>query len=378
MNWNGTNYLEYARLKEITETQKPYRKTTNRYPLSYRNHTGKCFFVEQGADGQPEYHIAYQHYWKTKYITEAEANEIREKNGWVGTEDAVTSNGETIEPTRYYTYEKIWNIIGVVRADNTFEFTQDYSLHQGTRYFLTMMFGKGKEQDVSHAHVTSSIRHGGVCYFENKVCGYHDDHPTWAKYKASMVIPLFQGQKIDLGSNRSVLNYQVQLPTVDRKRSKAVMEKYQDNLKLTNAMFKTMSSEVFCSELEEVFTEIYGEEGCPDRPQWPSYAVTDRALSWAREQMDTDFFKSVYAYMMGWRLGNAWYIGRGKEAVSYSRHSDSYHPNSYYHQVITKLKREMQKAHDTFTYKTLEQNEAYPSNAWGVKVIVDGSEVKVY
>ena len=162
MNWNGTNYLEYARLKEITETQKPYRKTPNRYPLSYRNHTGKCFFVETGADGQPEYHIAYQHFWKTKYITEEEMNVIKEKKGWFGTEDVVTSDKEVIEPRKYYTYEKIWNIIGVVRADNTFEFTQDYSLHQGTRYFLTTMFGKGADSEVSHAHVTSSIRHGGM------------------------------------------------------------------------------------------------------------------------------------------------------------------------------------------------------------------------
>lgn len=374
MNWNGTNYLEYARLKEITETQKPYRKTTNRYPLSYRNHTGKCFFVETGADGQPEYHIAYQHHRKNKYLTEAEMLEIKEKQGWFGTENSVDGDDRT-EVTRYYVYEKIWNIIGVVRADNTFEFTQDYSLHQGTRYFLTQFFGKGKEQGVSHAGVVSSIRHGGACYFEYMPDGHHKGHPTWTKYKASMVIPLFKGQKIDLGSNRSVLNYQVQLPKVDRKRSKEVLSKYSEGLKFTQAMFKTMSSEVFCSELEDVFTEIYGEEGCPDRPTWPSYGVTDRALSWAKEQLDTDFFKSVYAYMMGNRIGNAWYVGRGESNNNYSQ---NYHPNSYYQQAVNQLKREFKKAHDTFKYKTIEQNEAYPSNAWGVKVLVDGSEAKVY
>lgn len=376
MNWNGTNYLEYARLKEITETQKPYRKTTNRYPLSYRNHTGKCFFVETGADGQPEYHIAYQHFWKMKYITEAEMLEIIEKQGWFGTENEVVDDKGTVQPTRYYIYEKIWNIIGVVRADNTLEFTQDYSLHQGTRYFLTIMFGKGKEQGVSHAHVTSSIRHGGTCYFENMPDGHHKNHPTWTKYKASMVIPLFKGQKIDLATNRSVLNYQVQLPKVDRKRSKEVLSKYSDGLKFTQAMFKTMSSEVFCSELEDVFTEIYGEEGSENRPTWPSYGMTDKALDFAKLNLNIDFFKSVYAYMMGKRIGNAWYIGRG-ERNTY-RTNDNYYPNSYYQQAVNQLKREMQKAHDTFNYKTVEQNEAYPSNAWGVKVLVDGSEVKIY
>jgi len=344
---NVYNYLNYERLTDIVKKNKPYRRTTDRYPLSYRQHGYKCFFVKQDEAGNNEYHIAYQWRWTEEDSTKEEYEDGVAKNLY-GYRDR--GNGV------YTKWVRDWGIIGIVRKDNTFEFTTD-RLHQGTRYFLSSMF------NVNKSDVTSSIKHGGAIYKE-----YTGD---WRDgFTNTKVIPLFQGQRIDLATNNSTLNYEVQLPYVNRQRSKEAMAQYKDSLNVAELFFKTMTKEIFSSEMQEVFNEVYPDE----KPNWRDKDAADKLVAFIKSQIGTDLYKAMYATMMYKGTLNAWSIGAGNPYAISSRYDPFHYFKSAKTSFIKQLKLE-NKVHDIKTYGA---NEAYPSNSWEVKVFVDGKQVKVY
>jgi hypothetical protein len=327
---NVYNYLNYERLTDITKKNKPYRKSTDRFPLSYRQHGYKCFFVKQDENGDTEYHIAYQYRWDEVEIT------------------------------------RDWDIIGVVRKDNTFEFMTD-RLHQGTRHFISQMF------NVYRSEVVSSIKHGGAIYRE-----YERDEEKnrtlpreyGSFYKDTKVVPLFQGQRIDLATNTSTLNYEVHLPYVNRKRSKDAMAKYKDDLNVAEMFFKTMTQEVFRSELREVFAEVYPDE----KPNWRNQEAADKLLMFTKAQVGVDIYKAMYAVMMYKGTLNAWSVGSNN---SYYLNL-SYDPLDYFKSAKSTFVKQLKLENNVHDIKVYKANEAYPSNTWEVKVFVDGKQVRVY
>lgn len=359
------NYLSYERLTKITETQKPYRRTTNRYPLSYREHGYKCFFVEKDAQGNIEYHIAYQHAHTEKELTKSEADAITATGGWVGTTQR--SNG-TI---KYYVWERHWHMLGIVRNDNTFEFTTS-NLHQGDRMFLSATMGKHGSE------VVSSVKHGGAIYREY----IRDDEKTIAKrednrwsptyYIDTKIIPLFKGQRINLESNESVINYEVHLPYVNRKRSKEVVSKYKDEIQVAETFFKTMTSEVFASEMQEVYNKVFADD--EDKPSWRSHAAETTMLKYAKSRLQEDLYEGLYALMMGLGVLNSWAIGCGNQ---YYRDRGHF-PLTYFQIAYQKFIKYIKLENGALDVKVYSSNELYPSNAWEVKILVDGNEVRAY
>ena len=109
---NIYNYLNYNRLTDIVKNNKPYRKTTDRFPLSYRQHGYKCFFVKQDDEGNTEYHIAYRYKYTEVEITQEEHDKLHTSN--IG---GVRNRGNGV----YTKWVREWDIIGIVRKDNTFE-----------------------------------------------------------------------------------------------------------------------------------------------------------------------------------------------------------------------------------------------------------------
>ena len=345
---NIYNYLNYNRLTDIVKNNKPYRKTTDRFPLSYRQHGYKCFFVKQDENGDTEYHIAYQWKYTEVEVTKAEYDDMSARQIW-----GIRDRGNGV----YVKWVRDWDIIGVVHKDNTFELTTD-RLHQGTRYFLSQMF------NVYNSEVVSSIKHGGAIYREYE--GNYTDG-----YTNLIVIPLFKGQKIDLTTNRSVVNYEVQLPYVNRQRSKEVMAEYKDNLNVAEMFFKSMTNEVFRSEMEEVYNEVYAS--LDEKPTWRNQEAGITMEDYAKAHTKTDMFKTIYAVMMYRGVLNSWSLGSGSPYYQSSRTPIEYFKSARQH-LIKRLKLE-NNVHDIKTYKA---NEAYPSNSWEVRILVDGNLVRAY
>ena len=63
--------LEWDRLTNISKTVKPYRGTTNRFPIDKRTHNTKCFYVEE-RNGEQVYVITYGFRHNEHYHTKEE------------------------------------------------------------------------------------------------------------------------------------------------------------------------------------------------------------------------------------------------------------------------------------------------------------------
>jgi len=353
--------LSYERLSRIVKDIKPYRKTKNskdtrdRYPLDWRKHGYKCFFVEKDANGDNEYHVAYQHVYNQVETTKEEYDAIVAKQSW-GARD----QGGGV----YTKYVRDWHVLGIVRKDNTFEFTTE-TMHQGDRMFLTSLTG------VYHSEVVSSVKHGGTIYREyerdeEKSTSYDRWDTVW---KDTIVIPLFKGQRINIETNRSVLNYEVRLPYVNRQRSKEVMAEYREPLQIAEMFFKAMTSEVFASEMQEVFKEVFGDE-----EPWASKEAVDRMLAYAETQIDKDLYKYMYALMLSNRVLNSWQIGQNNPYYKNYTHF----PLTYFQSARTKFIKTIKLCNHVLDDKVYSANELYPSNTWAVRIFIDGERVRAY
>ena len=63
--------LSYARLERITQTEKPYRGTTDRYPVGNRRHNLKNFFVRE-ENGVKVFDVTYGTRFKSHPLTKKE------------------------------------------------------------------------------------------------------------------------------------------------------------------------------------------------------------------------------------------------------------------------------------------------------------------
>ena len=357
--------LSYERLSNIVKNNKPYRGSTNRYPLMRRKHSYKCFFVEKDAQGNDEYHIAYQYEYKRRILTTKEAEEYKSANKWA--HENPLGDGST----EYYVYDRYRKILGIVRNDNTMEFTTS-SMHQGERMFLTW---------VNDGEVISSVRHGGTIYreYERDHSKPTDDNPYGKQvyWKDTMIVPLFKGQRIDIDTAKSVINYEVHLPYVNRKRSKEALEAHKNDLNFMETLFKTMSSDIFTSEMKDVYDKVF--INIENKPMYSSHRYGEDSagrmmLRYAKETLATNFYESMYAMMMGLNILGSWSVGAGNN--SYRLYNSN--PLEYFKATKAKLVKQINIEKETLDTKVYKPNEVYPSNAWDIKILVDGKEVKCY
>jgi hypothetical protein len=212
------------------------------------------------------------------------------------------------------------------------------------------------------SYFTSSVRHGGTIYKENI--------GTWRNPTVTKIIPLFKGQRIDLNTMTSVVDYEVRLPAVNRTRSKDIMAKYADALKFNEAMFKTMSSEVFEMSLREVYEEVFGKTGYT----WRNAEKANKMLAYASEHVDTDMYKAICATMMGEGIHSAWTIGCDLSSWTNS----SYEAHTYFKAAKEKIAKRIKLGGGALDIKVYKANEPYPSNKWEIGIYLNNKQVTAY
>jgi hypothetical protein len=198
--------LAWDRLTEISVSQKPYRGTTNRYPIGKRTHNHKDFVIEE-RNGEQVYVIRYGYGWKTHEHTE---QEYLANQGNIHKRD---HNGVTT----YESYSSVPSEIGIVRSDNTFEFTSMY-YGQGDNMILSSW---------SRGYFARSSRHGGMIYRGGNGDVFH---------------PIFKGMRVDCETMmpHKDSQYQVVGKRVSRKDAKEFLTRYADFYKVNEVMLKAM------------------------------------------------------------------------------------------------------------------------------------------
>jgi hypothetical protein len=339
------NELKYERLKRITETQKPYRGTTDKYPFSDRKHNYK-YFVPVDVNGEIEYHVGYYHKWESETMIGEEFNDKKssmdkgERKKW-REETIWKKDSSGIERTGNYIKDfKNPKVDLIIRSDNTVEIVTD-SFHQGMRMiFSAYSYSNGVFQ--------SSVNHGGIVY------GRRDNG-------VDIRIPIFKGMRFNMDTMQvhPSAHYIAKYRTVDRKLSKEAMSIYQDKLNGAFAFITCMDKESFREDMDTVTAELI-----PDNVT--SYYWGSQSQNEAEKLADSIFFEkpveAIYLYMKSFHVG--YYM------------SSLAHPSDWIKGFKKKFAKYIHAKHETFSKEYLTHLENFKSSQWNIDVTVNGKLVE--
>ena len=336
--------LNYTRLNSISNSVSPYRGSVNRFPIASRRHNTKYFLVRE-EDGQRVFDIVHGQRWKHITLTKAEHDNLA-KQGSTKLRSYQHGDGTW----EYYTYEVSPNILGVVRPDNTFEFTGT-SYGQGDRGILSTY---------GHGELSTNSRMGGMIW-----TGRLHGNGTRGAF------PIYQGMRVNCESMQPTKPITVVGRKVDRKVGKDLLASYASFYATTEVMTKAMDYEVFVRTMGDVMNDHMGGDIAQDHTV---YSAKAEAL------IHTAPLDAAMLYMMGWDIGGMrWNLRRFLDTnfSRYSAHEDT--PHTMFLNLKRKLNKEIYKQNEK-VFKKVEyvNGEMYPPSEWGYTVMVDGVEVKQY
>lgn len=355
--------FEYKVLDQITQTTNPYRGTKNRYPIDNRKHSHK-YFISDYLDGEKVFRIFYGKTYQAVYLP---SNEIVAQAKARGEYVYQPENG-----TMPFYHEMRPNEVGIVRPDNTFEFTIN-RLHQGTCMFIN---------DFMDGWVYRSSRHGGFVYNASiKNCTEQVFHPV------------FKGLRFGLGENKDVhevSKYQLFGRSVNRKESKQLMSKYVDMFKVSEIMAKTMRPEDFVMTAVEVMNEAYKIDlaNMPNSYHHVDDEEEDGVMTVAEEQVSSKPLDSLLLFgrhlnVDGLQFHRLFHQARRITGNASSGYSDYYgrllDPLTAVEAVKRKLSKVLYERNpEVMNVRELEAGKPYPQSDWGFTITVNGKEVEQY
>jgi hypothetical protein len=336
--------LSWNRLTGITETQKPYRGTTNRYPVGSRTQNTKNFYVDE-IDGEKVYRITYgthhiEHY-VTKEVYEADTDKYHERT-W-----------ETDEAKRYCFYKPVPNQLGVVRSDNTFEFTSKHGYGQGHNSVISSW---------SQGFFYTSSRHGGMVYRDNSRGIFH---------------PIFKGMRIQIDTMQPHKDsvYKAVGKRVNRKEGKEFLKRYEDFYKINEVMLKAMDYKAYMEVACDVVSSL---EIATDK--WGLYEEDRKKLiTYAESCVNDAPLDAGVAFALAYDIKDVWSRVRAFTGAGSSYYSREIELES----IFINLKRKLNNAlyRDNPTVMNLieyQMGSLYPASQWGIDIYVDGKEVEQY
>lgn len=340
--------LSYSRLERIEINVPHYRGNKNRFPLANRRENTKYFLVRE-EDGQRVFDIVYGQRFQSFDLTKEEyetleAQGCKDIHKYAHYDDKGNKVPDSFD---YRRYEKKPNIVGTVRPDNTFEFNQK-NYHQGERGFLSQF---------SRGWFATDSRRGGLVYREGGRSGaFH---------------PIYKGMRIDTETMKPSVPYEVFTYHVDRKKSKALLAKYEHFYKVSEVMLKNMTMSMVLDTAKEIVDEIFKNEGGTQR-----YRSDDIYFNKAEELIDDAPLDAFLLYCIALGVGRVAYQMRWTNTTGLNE--TNAHDELF---VILKrrLSKEIYKAHrDIFKEVQHTAGERFPSCDWGVKIIVNGQEMEQY
>lgn len=329
--------LSWDRLTNISVTQKPYRGTTNRFPIGDRRHNTKDFIKEE-RDGEQVYVIRYGYSWKehehTKEEYLASPSTIHERD-W---------NGEI----KYVSYTTIPRELGIVRSDNTFEFT-NRGYGQGDNIIMS---------NWSRGYFMRSSRHGGMIYKGNDI--FH---------------PIFKGMRVDCETMmpHKDSEYKVVGKRVSRKDAKQFLSKYSDFYQINEVMLKTMEYNGYMETMVDVVKSV----GIGIENWGLSHDEREKLIAFADSNLNTMPLDSGIAFTLAYDVQNMYSRLRSFMGNGSSYYRSEVELDTVFANLKRKLNKELYKRNPSVMRLTeYVPNEAYPPSEWGVDVFVNGVEVE--
>lgn len=331
--------LTWNRLTDITINAKPYRGTTNRYPVGDRRHNHKDFLVEE-RNGEKVYVIRYGYRWKEHQHTKEE---------WLANQASIHKRDDNGQTT-YISYSRLPNEMGLVRSDNTFEFTANY-------------YGQGENQILSSwskGWFFRSSRHGGMVYRERGSNLFH---------------PVFKGLRIECDTMmpHKDSEYTIVGKRVSRKDAKEFLNRYTDFYKVNEVMFKAMDWKNFM----ETSIDVLDSLGIT-RENWSLlHDERNKLIALAENNLNEAPLDAGIAYALAYDVQNLYSRVRSFDGVSSGYYSTEVELEVMFSNLKRKLNKELYKANPSVMKRIdYEPCGEYPASEWGVDVYVNGVEVE--
>ena len=354
--------LSYATLKHITNVTSPYRGSTNRYPLGDHKRSHKYFLVDY-IDNEEVYRIIYGKRWERVFITPDEMVKYKA----LGKDVDVNPQ----DPEKCWYYDVKPNEMGIVRPDNTFEFTMEY-LGIGNSGFLN---------DMMRGYLGRSSRHGGVV-FTNR---YSSQQNTYAFH------PVFKGLRINLesGAVHESSQYRVIGKRVSRKASKDLMKRYELMFKTSETMAKMMESKDFVETVYEVYKEASGIDLLAAETGYPYVNRDFNELSYEKAESMVESAPLDAMILYGMSLGvESLFPHRIQYSIrklknSFSNYFGYMGMSSDPASIIATTKRKLtkhlyMKYPDVLVESEREAGKFYTGSEWGFTILVNDREVTQY
>lgn len=303
------SYFNYARLLRISENQEPYRGSENRFPINERRY-GHKYFLKEIVDGVPQFKLCY--WYKNDPVTEP-------------------------------------NVFGIVRSDNTIEFAvEGHYMYQGLRQIMSA-------RSYRNGYFKSSIRHGGIIYTRL----IDEEKREWR------TIPIFKGLRmnIDTMEIHDSSKYSFVKKTINREKSKALLDKYENAYKVAEVMFINMDKDKLYDITKEIGREYFPE--CWKESGNYSYLDFDdpkEVMAKADEILESSPFDSFMLYI------NAM-------SIWWSRRSDI---KECFTKAKKKIFKAMQENKDVFNVKEFNHTHDISSSVWDLEVKVNNQLVHRY
>lgn len=340
--------LNYKRLDNIAHSVSPFRGSHNRFPIGNRRQNTKYFLVGQ-ENGERVFTIVHGSRYTYVSLTKEE-HDKQAKDGVSNLHAHQNSDGSWT----CRRYDKIPNILGLVRSDNTFEFT-GMGYGQGDRGILS---------DYSFGYFATDSRRGGSVW-RGRANGTG----------GVAIIPIYEGLRVHCETMRPIKPITVVGRKVDRKVGKGLLARYQDFYLTTEVMTKAMDYDTFVKTMNDVVNEHMGGIDAAGANSHTDYSAKAETL------LHTAPLDAAMLYMVGWDIGNMrWNLRKFIERnfnARYSSNEDT--PYTMFLNLKRRLNKEIYKANDQ-VFKKVEYVgcEMYPPSEWGYTVLVDGVEVKQY
>lgn len=345
-------HLKYEKLLGITKSTYPFRGTKE-YPIHDRRHGHKRFEVVEveKSDGTKdvEFHIYYGYTYDTKTVSKEEytaAIKQHAKTGWPKTYTGYHNDKNEIS---YHLSTRTRAKVGIVRSDNTFEFTNLPYFHQGVAMFLSNWLQR----------VWASTRQGGMILFDRTSRNMH---------------PVFAGLRINLDTFQphESCNYVLYKKVVNRSRGHAARKKYEKQMRVARAMFSAMNKETMLSQMKDILEEVRNTEES-NRHYGLTYIQKEALASYVLENIHDDPVGAIMARMM---VDNTFFIRQSLNG--YSGYAAETAPVTYFELAKINVLRDIYVATDAVDEEAIPMGGHIPSSRWPFKIMLDGKQVKQF
>ena len=307
--FGDVGFVGRERLERIVATDKPYKYSKNAYPYGDRKYSARHFRVLENGD----YEI-----WHMNRTTVDDYLAGKESQ---------------------HDYRK-WGLVGIVRADNTFEFTK--SVGQSEAMLLT---------EAMNANVYNNARLGGAIYT-----------------KHNLTHPIFRGMRVDLKTGDAVTPYITVHRTLKRKEARELDKQYEE----FRTVYKAMSNAMDNRGLMELMIDVMSENEIE--------RVSDIDFSVVRRLIDEKKYLDAGMLFGAANFRANWYITYAFDSVKNESRSMEEVVNSYGGHIKSaanwdpaKFRKALYKhSPQVFTTEERAAGTKLTESTWGFGTIVDG------